>query len=630
MENSVAQHKKMKSTPNKRWISLRQKAIISISLTFALLTSYAFYFTIVNKHRVDEEEVVKVAQMKSSLISAATSEYMLHKDEAFLKGFVQLALGDRDIDYIKFVGREGGVLAEAGLQRDHTVYTQKGSPIVQETGKPVGLFHKSGHRFYIRRPIVHEGKDVGEIHMRINTTEVNRRLARTAYWGLTIFIVTILVGSFLTYFLERRLKGSLKKLIQTAGHMAQGDLTQRVKIEIGDEVEELGESFNRMAQALAEKEKELIMARNTLVSIFNAIAAGIAYISRDHEIIQANRAYEDLLKDITGSSLAKGRKCFELLWQGQDVCKDCPGKSAMKTGKVKNLEKEVILQNGERQVLWIHAYPVQDSRKNTVGFVEYIMDITQQRKLEDELKTYTEYLEEIAEEQTRKLKKAQTRIVHQEKMAALGQLVAGVAHEINNPNSFITYNIPLLEETWQMFEPLVLEYASAHPKRRMSGLSIEELCGDMGALIQDIRVGSDRINKIVSNLKDFARLDESTRVKPVQVNEMIEKTMAIVGAEVRKSVSKLRMDLAPDLPKIQGHSQKLEQVLANLVTNAVHAVADLDNGRLSVTTRHIGRLGSVLIEVEDNGIGMERGMIERIFEPFFTTRRDAGGTGLGL
>ena len=181
-----------------------------------------------------------------------------------------------------------------------------------------------------------------------------------------------------------------------------------------------------------------------------------------------------------------------------------------------------------------------------------------------------------------------------------------------------------------MFEPLVLEYASAHPKQRMSGFSIEELCGDMRELIQDIRTGSDRINKIVSNLKDFAGLDESTEVKPVQINEMIEKTMAIVGAQVRKSVGKLRMNLAPNLPKIQGHSQKLEQVMANLVMNAAHAIPDKDKGRLSVTTRYVDRLGSVLIEVEDNGIGLESGVIERIFEPFFTTRRDAGGTGLGL
>jgi len=498
----VAQHKKMKSTHKKRWISLRQKAIASIFLTFALLTSYAFYFTIENEHHAAEREIIKAAQMKASLISAAISENILHKDETFLQRFVKQALGDRDIEYIEFVGRDGDVLAKGGLQQDQTMYIEKGGPTVQEVGASEGLLHKSGHLFNIRMPIVHQDKDVGKIQLRINTIVVNRRLARATYWGMSIFIATILTGLLLTYFMEGRMRGSLKKLIQTAGYMARGDLTRRVKIEIGDEVEELGESFNQMTQALAEKEMEL--------------------------------------------------------------------------------------------------------------------------------KTYTEHLEEIAEEQTRKLKEAQVQIVHQEKMAALGQMVAGVAHEINNPNSFITYNIPLLEETWQLFEPLVFEYASAHPQQRMSGLRIEELCGDMRELIQDIKIGSDRINKIVSNLKDFARLDESSQFKSVQVNEVIEKTMAIVGAQVRKSVGKVKMDLDPNLPKIQGHFQKLEQVTANLIMNAVHAIPDKDQGRLFVTTRHVDRLGSVLIEIEDNGMGMQREVIERIFEPFFTTRRDAGGTGLGL
>ncbi|MDP2645360.1 MAG: ATP-binding protein [Desulfobacterales bacterium] len=484
--------------------------------------------------------------------------------------------------------------------------------------------------FFMKRPIVHEGMDMGQIHMIINTVEVNRRLARITYWGIPIFIGTILSGLLLTYFLERRMRGSLKKLIQTTRHMAQGDLSRRVEIAIGDEVEELGESFNQMAQSLAEKERQLIMARNTLVSIFNGITAGIAYISSDYEIIQANHAYNDLMKNVTGSSLAKGGRCFELFGQEQDICMECPGKVAMKTGKPENLEREIMLKNGEKHVLWIHAYPVQDAENITVGFVEYIIDISHQRKLEDDLKTYTEHLEEIVQERTHRLKEAQTQIAHQEKMVALGQMVAGVAHEINNPNGFITHNVPILEETWQMFEPLVSDYATAHSERQISGFHIAELCRDMRESIQEIKIGSDRINKIVSNLKAFVRLDQNLKVKPIDVNAVIEKTLEIVGAQVRKSVGEVKMKLDPNLPIIQGYFQKLEQVMVNLIINAIQAVPEKNKGKLSIRTRHVARLGSVLIEIEDNGIGMEAKVIEHIFEPFFTTWRDAGGTGLGL
>lgn len=221
-------------------------------------------------------------------------------------------------------------------------------------------------------------------------------------------------------------------------------------------------------------------------------------------------------------------------------------------------------------------------------------------------------------------------VIQADKLASLGEVVAGVAHEINNPNSFITYNIPLLEETWMMFEPIISEYAAAHPEWRRSGLTIEELCQDMKEIIPAIRTGSDRINKVVSNLKDFARMDESSRKNPVKINRVIEKTLMIVGAQVRKLVGTLHLDLNPDLPKIKGHSQKLEQVIANLVMNAVKSIPDKDKGILSITTRYVGRIHSVLIEVEDNGCGMKTSVLERIFEPFYTTRRETGGTGLGL
>lgn len=221
-------------------------------------------------------------------------------------------------------------------------------------------------------------------------------------------------------------------------------------------------------------------------------------------------------------------------------------------------------------------------------------------------------------------------IIQTDRLASLGKVVAGVAHEINNPNSFITYNIPLLEETWQLFEPLLTDYVASHPEWRKSDLTIDELCQDMREIIQAIKVGSKRINKVVSNLKDFARLDESACGKPVQVNKVVEKTLSIVGSQVSKHVTRPELNLAGNLPEIPGQAQKLEQVVANLVVNAVYAIPNKETGRLSITTRYIDRLKSVLIEIEDNGTGMKPAVVERIFEPFFTTRREVGGTGLGL
>ena len=236
-------------------------------------------------------------------------------------------------------------------------------------------------------------------------------------------------------------------------------------------------------------------------------------------------------------------------------------------------------------------------------------------------------------EEKRILQESNTRlqqVIQAHKLASLGEIVAGVVHEINNPNSFITYNIPLLEEIWKLCEPVVADYAAANPGWGKRDVSYEELRNDMAEIINAFRIGSDRINRVVSNLKDFARVEEGAQAKPVSINDVIEKTLMIVGGQIRRSVSKLDLDLGGDLPQVKGHFQKLEQVMANILVNAHQAFPDKEKGWIRISTRYIQRLGSVVVTIEDNGSGMTRPVIDRLFEPFFTTRRDTGGTGLGL
>jgi PAS domain S-box-containing protein len=278
-------------------------------------------------------------------------------------------------------------------------------------------------------------------------------------------------------------------------------------------------------------------------------------------------------------------------------------------GKV---EYRIVRKDGGVRIIEEQGKVFTDAAGNPVRILGTFRDVTEEKKLRQE----SEYRLQ--------------QIIQADKMSSLGEVVAGVAHEINNPNSFITYNVPLLEDTWRMFEPIIEQFDSANPGWRCGHMGIKALCRDMTEIIQAIKIGSDRINKVVSNLKDFARVDDSTVGKPVQVNQVIEKTMTIVGARVRKAVRHLNIDLMPDLPLIPGHFQKLEQVVANLVLNAVNAIVHADSGEISISTRFIERLQAVIIEVADNGHGMAPEVVERVFDPFFTTRRDSGGTGLGL
>ncbi len=221
-------------------------------------------------------------------------------------------------------------------------------------------------------------------------------------------------------------------------------------------------------------------------------------------------------------------------------------------------------------------------------------------------------------------------MIQSHKLTALGEVVAGVAHEINNPVSFIAYNIPLLEEMWNNIEPILASDGASHPDWGDKGISYVEVCVNMKEIIEEFKIAAQRIKRVVSGLKEFARVDESAQKKPVQISEVIQGVLILVGAQIRKTVSRIDRYVDSNLPPIQGHFQKIEQVIANLLINAHQAIPADRKGRIIITARYLERLKAILIEIEDNGTGMERDVLDHIFEPFFSTRRDKEGTGLGL
>ena len=221
-------------------------------------------------------------------------------------------------------------------------------------------------------------------------------------------------------------------------------------------------------------------------------------------------------------------------------------------------------------------------------------------------------------------------MIQSHKLKALGEVVTGVAHEINNPVSFIANNITMLEEMWNAVEPILASDGASHPDWGDKGIGYVEVCTNMKEIIEEFKIASQRIKRVIAGLKEFARTDETVQKKPVKIEEVIQGVLIIVGAQVRKTVSRIDLYIDSNLPPIQGHFQKIEQVIANLLINAHQSITPDRKGRIIITARSIERLNAILVEIEDNGIGMKKEVLDHIFEPFFTTRRDLEGTGLGL
>jgi PAS domain S-box-containing protein len=222
-----------------------------------------------------------------------------------------------------------------------------------------------------------------------------------------------------------------------------------------------------------------------------------------------------------------------------------------------------------------------------------------------------------------------SKLIQANKMTSLGVLVSSVAHEVNNPNNFIMFNASLLGDAWQDALKIMKEYSLENGEFTLGGLPFSEMEGAVAKLLHGITEGSRRINEIVDNLKNFARQDNAGLEEMVDVNRAVSDSQSILAGQIKRYTRSFSMDLAPNLPHVKGSFQQLEQVIINLIMNALQALPDKDH-TIGVSTRRDPDHAHVRIEVKDNGAGMSREIMKKITEPFFTTKLDTGGTGLGL
>ncbi|PBQ33147.1 ATPase [Sphingobacteriaceae bacterium] len=237
------------------------------------------------------------------------------------------------------------------------------------------------------------------------------------------------------------------------------------------------------------------------------------------------------------------------------------------------------------------------------------------------------------------LKDTQTQLVNAEKMASLGQLTAGIAHEINNPINFVSANLkPLKTDISEIFE-MVDKYETINPQTELieklkeidafkKKIDLTYLKHEIGTLLTGIEDGARRTAEIVSGLKNFSRLDESD-IKEANINEGIESTLVLLRSSILKNIEVVT-NLGV-LPNIECFPGKLNQVFMNVLSNALYAMNKKDassKNKLTITT--FEKNDHVYIIFEDTGIGMNQEVKEKVFEPFFTTKDVGEGTGLGM
>ena len=422
-----------------------------------------------------------------------------------------------------------------------------------------------------------------------------------------------------------------KERTETINHQLQAEVNERRRIEVQlekhkeqletevksrtadlqDRNDELHFEVNRRAQveaALRESEERYrLLIENTIV--------GIIVIS-DQRVTFANN-FVSILSGYTVDEII-GKPFIDFIHPDD--------RELAISNHMKRLSGEPIAEsypirilNKKKEMLWMEVSAVRLSYEGRPAILIFLRDVSQQRQLEAQL-------------------------FQNEKMASIGQLAAGVAHEINNPVGFVNSNLHTLGEYYRDIETLVASYREAltgiealapdanndmilnkikEVMRREENVDLDFIFEDGPQLIDESREGMARIKKIVSDLKDFAHPGSQDR-QAIDINSSIESTLNIVWNELKYNANVVK-DFG-ELPKIEGYPQQLNQVFMNLLVNAAQSMKE--KGEITIQTRATN--SHVEIKISDTGCGITEEDLKRIYDPFFTTKPVGKGTGLGL
>ena len=329
-------------------------------------------------------------------------------------------------------------------------------------------------------------------------------------------------------------------------------------------------------------------------------------------------------------------------------------KTLVTNGELRNKGINLISKNGEKIPVVMNGTLIRNEENRIQAIVIIARDMREIFNLITELTQFNEELEErvdrrtdelrvakeASEEAFRKLQQTQAQLVQSDKMASIGQLAAGIAHEINNPTGFVSSNLKTLNEYIIDIRGLLREYDALlqscshisdesvlsgvrHIEEFKKKIDVSFLLNDIEQIFAETQDGMRRIGKIVKDLKEFSHTG-SDKPEYADINNGLESTMNIVWNEIKFKAEVKTM--YGDIPQVLCYPQQLNQVFMNILVNAAHAIDG--KGVISVSTRI--RNDNVLVEISDTGSGISPEHLPRIFDPFFTTKPVGKGTGLGL
>jgi signal transduction histidine kinase len=467
----------MKPQQRAHAFGIRRIAISSLVLVWMAINVCGVYY-ISREHELVEQTVLAVTASQGQGLADESAEALAERNYVRLRELVNMLGLQRGVQGVWITDQNGvtvAVMETEGIRRAPDMSTSsvaaREPEVVERHPKPGGFFHESGHNFDLSFPIRRDGELLGTLGIEINTAWANLEAKALAQNGLLALLLMTIVFALVALWVDRLLVRNIRRLGNAIQGMADGELGQHVHLGTRDELEELGESVNLLAEGLRQSEAR-----------------------------------------------------------------------------------------------------VQHWRTR---------------------------LEHVIAERSEQLEASQTLLARQEKMAALGLMAAGVAHEVGNPLAAISAIVQRIE--W-----------NAEPKLRKKCVTIRQQI--------------DRISKTIDELRQFARPSPGESEIPVNVNDVLRLALQICRYDPRGKNVAIETDFDPTLPPVHGNPDRWQQVFLNLLLNAFDAMPQ--GGVLSVASQH--RDGNAVLIFKDTGMGMSREQLQKLFQPFYSTKSPDRGSGLGL
>ncbi len=401
-----------------------------------------------------------------------------------------------------------------------------------------------------------------------------RKIAR--YGAVVLGPLLLLIGLTLTW------TWSLKKQVHQRTKELQNELAERKLAE----------------QGLRDSKAELNELNVQFKTILEGISINITLVDPDLRIVWTNLAPS--AESRSGSDESDREYCRSVCGRSTARCSDCPVVQCFE----KSEYSESLITSADERKWEVRVFPLKTPEGETERAIIMASDITEKVRLQVEASISN-------------------------RLASLGILAAGVAHEINNPNGLILLHIPMLQKCFEEVLPILNRHFDDPEDVYIAGLPYYRFQEEVPRIFLDVQDSARRIRQIVEDLKNFARENPMNAMEPVNVNDAVQVAVRLARHAIDKATDYFDASYGENLPPVKGNIQQLEQLMVNLIMNACEAVPDRTRP-ISITTGMDAGARINIIRVIDRGAGMDPETVGHAMDPFFTTRREKGGTGLGL